>query len=233
MTTTRAVSRLALLGALGLVTVLVHQDAATWRDADLDPLHVIASVASALVAGAAVARVAPEVVAAIPEGARVRPSMDLRAGETAVWFGRGRNGLQAVAGIGTIVVSMVVVAAAGRPWIAALLSPTLGIVVVGTTSVRVVVGERGVDVAAGLLRRLRLRFPMAEIESAAAIDLEPHRWGGWGYRGSLRYLRRAAWVVRRGPALELSLTGGRRFAVTVDDPTGAAALINALRARQT
>jgi hypothetical protein len=42
--------------------------------------------------------------------------------------------------------------------------------------------------------------------------------GGWGYRGSLKLLRQAAVVTRGGDALDVRLTGKRRFIVTVDSP---------------
>ena len=66
-------------------------------------------------------------------------------------------------------------------------------------------------------------IPVAEIERAEAIDVQPLRYGGWGYRGSLRLFRRAAVNLRSGPGLRLALTGGRVFVVTVDGPEGALA----------
>jgi len=65
---------------------------------------------------------------------------------------------------------------------------------------------------------LRQTFPPAELEGAVAGDYSLLQMGGWGYRGSLRVLRRAALVTRRGEALDLSLSKGRRFIVTVDHP---------------
>ena len=67
----------------------------------------------------------------------------------------------------------------------------------------------------GLARQV---FAAGEIESATARRLELGQIGGWGYRGSLRFLKRAAVVTRRGAALEVHLTGGRVFVVTVDEP---------------
>jgi hypothetical protein len=98
------------------------------------------------------------------------------------------------------------------------------------TEVRVTVDERGLRARTGWLPWPSITVPLASIEAAAAIDVRPWRWGGWGYRGSLRVFRRAAWVVRAGPGIEVTLTGGRRFAVTVDD---ADAGVAALRARLT
>lgn len=85
----------------------------------------------------------------------------------------------------------------------------------------------------GLLVRLGgipvRRIPLEKVSSARAIDLEPAQWGGWGWRASPNG---SAIVLRRGDALEVTFTGGRRFAVTVDDAATGAALLNGLLARQ-
>ena len=65
---------------------------------------------------------------------------------------------------------------------------------------------------------VKQRFAADEIEGAAAKNLSILEMGGWGYRGSLKVLRYAALATRRGEALELALSRGRRFVVTVDDP---------------
>jgi hypothetical protein len=70
-----------------------------------------------------------------------------------------------------------------------------------------------------------LRLPLEQVESVEVLDLQPMRWGGWGYRGSLRAFGKAAWVVGSGPGLVLHLTRGRTFAVTVDDAEAAAGVI--------
>jgi hypothetical protein len=65
---------------------------------------------------------------------------------------------------------------------------------------------------------VRQRFTSGEILAAKCEPLSPLKSGGWGYRGSLRFFKRAALVTRRGDALVLSLTGERTFYVTVDAP---------------
>lgn len=65
---------------------------------------------------------------------------------------------------------------------------------------------------------IRVRIPLAEIERLEYVpDLRPVRYGGWGYRGSLRLLKKAAVVLRRGPGVIFALTGDRRYIVTVDE----------------
>lgn len=65
---------------------------------------------------------------------------------------------------------------------------------------------------------VRQTFGPDELEEAYARDFSFAQMGGWGYRGSLRLLRQAALVTRRGEALELILRGKRRFIVTVNEP---------------
>lgn len=77
----------------------------------------------------------------------------------------------------------------------------------------------------GPLRWPAARFPFSKVTSVEVVDVAPLRYGGWGYRGSLRLFRRAALNLRRGPGLRLGLRGTRTFVVTVDDPEPAAALI--------
>jgi hypothetical protein len=73
------------------------------------------------------------------------------------------------------------------------------------------------------------QMPLERIERAEATEIDPLRWGGWGYRWAGP--GRSAVVVRRGPGLVLDLRGGARFAITVDEPAPAAGLLNDLRRR--
>jgi hypothetical protein len=85
----------------------------------------------------------------------------------------------------------------------------------------------------GLLARSRwgwprVRFPLAEIDEVAAIEVQPSRWGGWGYRGSVSLFHRAAWILHGGPGIKLDLTGSRVFVVAVDDAEAGAAALTSL-----
>lgn len=78
---------------------------------------------------------------------------------------------------------------------------------------------------------VRIRVPLDEIRQAAPEQLRPMEWGGWGYRV---LPNRRAVILRSGPGLVLDLTNGSRFAVTLDHPDEAAAVLNGLlhRSRQ-
>jgi hypothetical protein len=67
----------------------------------------------------------------------------------------------------------------------------------------------------GLVRQV---FSSENLVSAVARNLSFMQMGGYGYRGSVKILRRAALVTRQGDALEVQLAGKRRFIVTVDQP---------------
>jgi hypothetical protein len=86
--------------------------------------------------------------------------------------------------------------------------------------VRVVQGPRGrsLNILYGPGGLVRQRFSTDEILAATCELVSPIKSGGWGYRGSLRFSKRAALVTRSGEALALALKGGGTFQVTVDEP---------------
>jgi len=86
--------------------------------------------------------------------------------------------------------------------------------------VRVVETSKGraLEVVYGYRDIVRQTFGPDELVAAKARNYSYMQMGGWGYRGSIRLLRRAALATRRGDALELQLRKGRRFIVTVDSP---------------
>jgi Protein of unknown function (DUF1648) len=150
--------------------------------------------------------------------------LGLRAGERAVWSGRARAAWALPAG------ALFIAAGALTRVLATHWGLTIALVLTGAamlcfTSVRVTVAARGVSVGYGVLglRLTRIRLP--RIASAAAVDL---RSFSFGYRGSLLVFGSAAVILRRGPALRLTLRDGKTFIVTVDDAATGAALLNDL-----
>ena len=156
-----------------------------------------------------------------------RPTIGLRAGERAVWTGRAR-----AAWIGLIAVALVAAGAvtgvvAGQ-WFSGAVLLVVGVVVSALTSVRVTVAARGVTVGYGPLGLRLTRFPLRRIVAAEAVDRTASNSLGFGYRGSLLVFGAAAVILRRGPALKLTLRDGKTFLVTVDDAGTGAALLNDL-----
>ena len=99
-----------------------------------------------------------------------------------------------------------------------------GLTVLSIVEIRVVVTDGALVIQfSGPLRWPTMALSLADVATIEAIDVTPLRYGGWGYRGSLRLFRRSAVVLRRGPGLRLALNDGRVFVVTVDDPEVAVA----------
>jgi hypothetical protein len=97
---------------------------------------------------------------------------------------------------------------------------------------RLRVDASGLGIRYGHLGWLRQRIALERIQAARGVRLEPMEHGGFGYRGSLRFSRRAAVVVRAGWGLELVLDGGKRLAISVDDAERGAELINRFLAQR-
>lgn len=155
-----------------------------------------------------------------------RPSLGLRAGERAVWTGRAHSRwpfstwlLVAVLGPGMLYGDRI-----GQLLVAVVL---VVVCLLGFTSVRVTVAARGVTVGYGVLRLRLTRIPLRRIASAEAVEQEKFGFP-FPFAGSLLVVGRASVVLRRGPALRLTLRDGRTFLVTVDDAATGAGLLNDL-----
>jgi hypothetical protein len=216
-----------LFGVFAVVGAGANSGAARWQEVDLALGWVLVALLAGVAAAFAAARVGAGLVPAGATGPAPVPGLALGDDERAAWFGGTRSRLftvlAVIAAVATVLLGMRAAASATTMLV-------LTIVFAVFSSVHVVVGAAGLQVRAAFLPWPRVHFPLDEIESATASDIRPMAWGGWGYRGSVRLFRRAAWVLRGGPALEVRLTGGRRFLVTVDDAEEAAAVLNGLRA---
>jgi len=205
--------------------VAVNLDHADWRDAGPLPWwHVVLMISGSLVLAAAGARALPSVpVGPAPTGTAA--ATPLGVGERAVWVGTLTNRWLLVPSVALSVVGLVWLVVGPGRWVGLTFVP-LGLATSVLATVRVTVDRRGLQVAYGPLHWPRTRFPVERIESADVIEVHPTQWGGWGYRGSIRLMKRAAVVLRRGPGLHLRLRDGSEFAVTVDHPEPGAELLN-------
>jgi len=150
--------------------------------------------------------------------------MALASGEHAVWATTVVARWLLLLGFAALVLSAVV-AVFTVPWLGAIL--LLSVAMLSLARIRVRADRAGLLVRYGFMGWPRTRVPIDRIQRASAIDVRPMQWGGWGYRGSLTLMRRAAIVLRAGPGIRLDLTGGKVFVVTMDDPQTPAALLNA------
>lgn len=151
-------------------------------------------------------------------------SLGLGPGERAAWSGRARARWAWPAGTLLATGGIAAGAWAGQ-WALAVVPLATGAALLGFTSVRVTVAARGVTVSYGALGLRLTRIPLRRIARAEAVQRSAP---AFGYRGSLLVLGAAAVIVRRGPALRLTLRDGKTFVVTVDDAATGAALLNDL-----
>lgn len=163
----------------------------------------------------------------------------LAPGERVVWL---RTASMAPAAAISLVLAVVAVAvSAFAAWLAgasdevvlllAGIAIVLVIVVAATVAFHVRVDETGFTVRS-VLGIPRFRVPLADVATAARVDVNPvGEFGGWGMR--LGADRRFGIILRAGEAIEVARSNGRRLVVTVDDAGTGAGLLEALTARAT
>lgn len=96
------------------------------------------------------------------------------------------------------------------------------------TRIRVTVDLRGLRARSATTGVRLVSVSLSEATSARATILEPLDWGGWGYRVGIRG---KALVLRRGPAIVVTLHGGAEVAVTTPDAEQAVSVLRALQRR--
>ena len=228
---------IAFLAAIDLTTLAANVDAADWRAADElgfgSVLVVLAVAAAAALAGWALERSRP-LVADVDAAAGARsPAVVLAPGERAVWS-RGLVSRPAafgsvVLGVGFVVAGFVVGGAGGWSLIAGGVVAALATGLL--SEVVVTVDRRGMTVAFGPFGWPRQHVALDDVAAADAVDVDPWRYGGWGYRKVPRRPGATAVVLRRGEGLRVVRGDGRELVVTVPDAAGGAALLEALRRR--
>src|SRR5680860_563922 len=211
------------LGTLFVALLVAHEGIA-------DPTLVTLSARTGLLAigiGVLVALVARLVLPKpLPRGAPVRVEpLALAPTARASWFGRATVGKFALAALAGGLALMVLAAIVSNIWWLWLFVLLLVVLAFGMASFEVTIDGSGLSWRAAL-GVPRGHIDLAAIDGAAVIDVSPGDYGGIG----LRLLAgRLGIITRAGPALLVS-HAGRKFVGPVDDPAGAAALIEGLRA---
>lgn len=215
-----------LIAALSWATTHANLDIATWKQAGPIGLPVILlCIGAAITLGAIAARssrVLETRPAAAPPGI---PTAGLAPGARAMWVGTARTVWAAPL---AVIIFAIGLALQFRVPFIGLLQLAVGAVCLLFTSIRVTVDRSGVRIAYGALGWPVQRVPLIEIHQASMLKVQPMEWGGWGYRGSLRVMRRAAVVLRAGEGIRLELAGQRTLVITVDDAQQGAGVINDL-----
>lgn len=161
----------------------------------------------------------------------------LSPGEHAAWFGATamvRGGLIAI-GIACVAISGGAIFSwfAGAPIVLTVVLGVVGLIFIvaafTTTVFHVRVDVTGLSVASPL-GFPRFHVPLSDIRSVEVSDVSPlGEFGGYGIRSTIGAF---GVVLRRGSAITVTRTSGRRFVVTVDDASRGAALLEALVRRE-
>jgi hypothetical protein len=214
-----------LIASVSWFTVSANLDAASWRYAQN---LGFGRMVLALLAGGLLATALAWAARPLESAATLAPDIPragLAPGVRVVWVSSARAGWAAPLVIfGTAIAALMVQVS---------INAALGALLVGAaglffTSIRMTVDRSGVEIAYGLFGWPVQRVQLADIRQATALKIEPMTWGGWGYRGSLRMMRRAAVVLRGGEGMKLELSGDRVLAITIDDATQGAGVLNDL-----
>ncbi len=223
---------IATLGA-GIIaeTVISHRDLSSWTDAANPWFGVVLVILGA----AAVGVVASVVAKGLPydrmtpwfgpNPSGTAPRMELADAERAV-FVETISAWWIVALGASFIAAAVTVAAFGQ-WFLAVVLAFSALPVLFFGSFRVQADRTGLATRSAFLGFRLVKIPIEDIRRATILDVEPMKWGGWGYRGSLKLAGSAALVMRRGPGMHVELSDDRVFVVTLDDPKTAAAILNA------
>ena len=144
------------------------------------------------------------------------PSTNLAPGQRGAWSSSASNRWAMLLDVGLLVAGV----ALGQ-----FVLVLAAVVCMPFNAVRVSAGNQGVVLYLGVPGIFRKRYPLEAIASATVGDYQSF---SFGYRGSRKAMRAAAWAIRRGESLVLQLKDGTTVSITVDDAAQGAALINAL-----
>lgn len=168
------------------------------------------------------------------------PALSVGATERVAWVRTAAMSTGAVAAIllGVLAVALAAIiawvtgAATALATVLTVVAAVMLVLAATTVAFHVRVDDSGLRVAS-LFGIPRFHVPLADVASAARVEVDPMgEFGGWGLRLAA-HGRRFGVVLRRGEAIEVSRHSGRRFVVTVDDAHTGAALLEGLVARET
>ena len=217
-----------MMAAISWSIVVANLDVPVWTEARLVSFNEIGWVMGiAVIAAAAVWWLARYLESATPPES-VIPGSGNTPGASASWTGKAHS-LWAIPLL-VILLGFGIAAIINQRPVIGLLLCMVSLIVLPFSSIRVTVDRDGIHWAYGSLGWPARTMPLADISRAAVVDVVPLKHGGWGYRGSLKLLGRAAIVLRGGEGIELQFTNNKVLTITVDDASRGAGLINDLLA---
>lgn len=219
----------ATFATLSWSLVTLNQGAAHWRNAAPIPwYHLVVITVVSVAPGLLAARLFRS-VGGRKDSSTALPALELASGQRAVWLGSARNRwLWSLCVLPLLAVVFTSGSVSGMALTSSVTAVATLLLADAFSVVYVTADRHGVRVRCGHLGLLRRSVALAEIARAEAFELAPMAHGGWGYRGSLWLMNRAAIVVRRGTALRITLQNGKELCVTVDNADDGAALINGM-----
>jgi hypothetical protein len=206
---------MGLLAAVNAQIVMANLDAASWEAAD----EMSAPLFIAVLVIAAIAGAVGWFAAGGSHGVPVDVPLAAASVSTRNWSGSASNGWVALGAALPVLLVLFI----DPIWM--ILMVAISIVMVAFSSVRVEANEQGVTVVVGPFGWPRKHIPIEEITGAAAFDVKPMAYGGWGYRARSGV---RAFVIRSGPAIRIERSEGPDTLVTVDDAPAGAATIGTL-----
>ncbi|MGB5169562.1 MAG: hypothetical protein WBP49_14285 [Acidimicrobiia bacterium] len=209
---------MGLLAAVNAQIVIANLDAVSWETADEMSAPLLIGVLVVGVGAGAIGWFA----AGGAHGVPVDVPLVAASASSGDWSGSASNGWVAFGATLPVLLVLFV----DPIW--TILMVAIAIVMIAFSSVRVDAEEQGVTINIGPFGWPRSYIPMEEITGAAAFDVKPMAYGGWGYR--MRSGVRA-FIIRSGSAIRIERSQGPDTLVTVDDAAVGAASIGALARR--
>lgn len=164
--------------------------------------------------------------------------INLASGKKAVWYGSAVNSVMRIVTVLFLILFGMAVTVGQLSAIPlsliiplTLSSALLAVAFSFFTSIQVSITQREVTVAYGVWRYPKTHIPIERINHAESIFVNPLQWGGWGYRGSLKLMKRAAIVLRKGEGIKLYLKNNSVIVITVDGSVQAAQVVNSIVGR--
>ncbi|MBX3087401.1 MAG: DUF1648 domain-containing protein [Cryobacterium sp.] len=171
----------------------------------------------------------------VPDVGQTPERVEIAPSERLSWMQRARLGTAGLILIGLVLVvcigATVLVWVAGKlTWLPIVVLAFVIVLVVTNTWWWIAVDERGL-VVRGILGWPGTVIPLSDIRSVQVIEVNASRdFGGWGWRWGGH--GRTGVILTSGKAIEVTRSGGKRFAVTVDDAETGAGVIAALLSRK-
>lgn len=234
LTTSVWLSTMLSVGFVG--SIAVQRGLADAKDAPEIGVLLLVGAVAGIMLGAAGWFVLPKGESSIVDAGHHPKALDLRGDERLSWSHTAQLGKVAFVIVGTslaVAIGAAVfasIASSSSAVIAIIVLVFVSALVVTNTWWRVSADHRGF-VVRGALGWPSKRISLDDIRTVQVVDITPTRdFGGYGWRWTAD--GRSGVILRAGTAIEVTVSSGKRFVVTVDDADTGAGVIAALLTQQ-